>query len=373
MSDLHSPRIKKFTGINLSCLTHFLRLCLFAFLVTGLYSAVIGQTISDAKDSDEKAATARIKVLIVDGQNNHDAWPKSTIMMKSYLEESGLFKVDIQRTKYTWKGKRFADEFPLDDGKTYEDLRQAKADPDFKPEWSDYQVVVSNFGHGAADWPESTKTSFVEYMKNGGGFVSVHAADNSFPGWKEYNEMIGLGGWGGRSEKSGPYVYYNDKNEVVRDESAGSGGGHGPQHEFSLVVRNEDHPITKGLPSEFMHTKDELYERLRGPAINMNVLATAYASPKFKGSGRHEPALMTIDFGKGRCFHTTLGHTDYSFECAGFITVFLRGTQWAATGEVTIPVPKDFPTADKTSPRKFEPAKKSDSANDSAKRNTNSK
>ena len=89
----------------------------------------------------------------------------------------------------------------------------------------------------------------------------------------------------------------------------------------------------------------------------MNVLATAYASPDKKGSGRHEPMLMTIDYEKGRIFHSTLGHADYSCECVGFITTFLRGTQWAATGKVTIPVPKDYPTADKTSSRKFEAKK----------------
>jgi len=310
--------------------------------------------------TEQKDDSAKIKALIIDGQNNHNAWPKSTMMMKSYLEESGKFTVDIYRTKFTWNGNRYGEEFPLNDGKAYEDLKQAKADPDFKPDFEKYNVVISNFGHGAADWPESTQKGLVEFMKNGGGFVSIHAADNSFPNWKEYNEMIGLGGWGGRSEKSGPYVYYNDEGKIVRDTSKGRGGGHGPQHEFSVVTRNSNHPITKGLPAEFMHTKDELYERLRGPGLNMKVLATAFASPDKNGSGRHEPMLMTIEYGKGRVFHTPLGHADYSFECVGFITVFLRGTEWAATGKVTIPVPDDYPTADQAKSRKFVTAKPAD-------------
>ncbi len=319
-------------------------------ICASLVSLSSGQVKAPAKS---KVGVAKVKVLIVDGQNNHDAWPKSTIMMKSYLEATGLFTVDVARTKYTWNGKRYAADFPLDDGKTYEDLPKPKPDPDFKPEFAKYDVVISNFGFGAADWPESTQKSFVEFVKSGGGFVSIHAADNSFPAWREYNEMIGLGGWGGRNENSGPYVYYNDKGEVVRDDSKGNGGGHGPQHEFSIVIRDENHPITRGLPGEFMHTKDELYERLRGPGINLHILATAFAAPDKKGSGRHEPTLMTIDFGKGRIFHTTLGHADYSFECAGFQTVFLRGTEWAATGKVTLPLPDDFPTADQSSARMF--------------------
>lgn len=333
----------------------------FRMVVAGVvlaFGMVVGDAAALATEIREfpggsNDAVELISVLIVDGQNNHEAWPKSTMMMKSYLESTGLFTVDIYRTKFTWKGAKYGAEFPLDDGKAYEDLPAPKPDPDFRPEFSKYDVVISNFGYNAADWPESTQAAFVEYVKSGGGFVTVHAADNSFPNWPEYNEMIGLGGWGGRNETSGPYVYLDENGKEVRDKSKGSGGGHGPQHEYSLVIRDDQHPITKGLPDEFMHTQDELYERLRGPGLNMNILATAYAAPKYKGSGRHEPSVMTIEFGKGRIFHTTLGHADYSFECAGFQTVFLRGTEWAATGKVTIPVPADFPTADKSNARKF--------------------
>ena len=346
---------KKIMSISKICIQTTLR----KFLMVGiavLIGVAANQTVAQDKEGSSKKeteSTEMINVLIVDGQNNHGNWPKSTVMMKQFLEESGKFKVDIQRTKYTCRGGKRLKEFPLEDGKVYEELKNGKTDPDFAPVWSDYHVVISNFGHGAAPWPEATQKSFVEFMKNGGGFVSVHAADNSFPKWKEYNQMIGLGGWGGRSEKSGPYVYMNDEGKLVRDKAKGRGGNHGPQHEFSLVIREDDHPITKGLPSEFLHTKDELYEQLRGPAENMTILATSYAAKKYKGSGRHEPTMMTIDYEKGRVFHTTLGHADYSFECAGFITVMLRGTEWAATGKVTIPVPDDFPTADKSSSRKF--------------------
>ena len=323
-----------------------------AFFVSVLCAPVVGSSQEDKEDDESK----KIAVLIVDGQNNHAAWPKTTVMMKSFLEESGRFDVDVYRSKFTWKGDKLLKEFPLEDGKDYESLEKAKSDPDFKPDFAKYDVVVSNFGYGAAPWPEETKTAFVEFMKNGGGLVSIHAADNSFPLWPEYNQMIGLGGWGGRNETSGPYIYIDENGKVVRDESKGGGGGHGPQHEFSLVVRDSKHPITEGLPSEFMHAKDELYERLRGPGENMKILATAFASPKYKGSGRHEPTIMALDFGKGRIFHSTLGHADYSCESVAFITLFLRGTEWAGTGAVTIPIPEDFPTADKSSSRKFAPA-----------------
>lgn len=293
-----------------------------------------------------------VKVLIVDGQNNHTVWPKSTMMMKQYLEETGLFEVDIQRTRLTWKGEKWSPVYPLNDGQEYFAVPEPQTDPYYEPDFSPYDVVISNFGWRAAAWPEPTQAAFEKYVANGGGLVVVHAANNSWPEWKDFNQMIGLGGWGGRTEKDGPYVYYTNEGELVRDMTPGRGGSHGPQHEILITIR-EEHPITAGMPRQWLHTQDECYDRLRGPAENMTILATAYSSPELKGTDRHEPMMMVLEFGKGRIFHTTLGHEDYSFEGVGFITSLLRGTEWVATGGVTIPIPEDFPTAEKATSRPF--------------------
>lgn len=296
----------------------------------------------------------KIKVLIVDGQNNHEQWPKITALLKAYLEDSQRFKVTVERSAYTWEGEQFISEFPIEGVPPTIALDKPKSDPDFSPNFADFDVVISNFGWNAADWPEKTQQEFEDYMENGGGLVVFHAADNSFPEWEAYNRMIGLGGWGNRTEKDGPYVYYNDAGELVRDDTPGPGGAHGPQSEYQIKIRKTDHPITQGMPEVWMHTKDELYNSLRGPAEHMEILATAYADPNNKGTGRHEPALMVLRYGKGRIFHNIMGHADYSVNCVGFITTMLRGTEWAATGKVTQALPENFPSAETSSSRTAE-------------------
>jgi len=94
-----------------------------------------------------------------------------------------------------------------------------------------------------------------------------------------------------------------------------------------------------------MHQGDELYNSLRGPGENMTVLATAFSDPANAGTGRDEPVLMVVNYGKGRVFHTIMGHDIVALSCEGFVATFQRGTEWAATGKVTQKVPATFPTA----------------------------
>ena len=280
-----------------------------ALLATAIPVVAALTIIQPVNAEDTKAASRngveKIKILLIDGQNNHDRRRCSPVMI-STLEATGRFSIDRETV--------------------------TEADViDWIVDFSKYDVVLSNYN--GKPWQEKTRTAFVKYIKEGGNLVVVHAADNSFREWKEYNLMIGLGGWGGRNETDGPYVYWKD-GEFVRDTSKGRGGSHGAGWEYKVIVRDKEHPITKGLPVEFLQAKEELYDRLRGPAENMNILATAFAKG---GSNRHEPVLMTISYGKGRIFHTVMGHDAKSMLGVAFQETLIRGTEWAATGKVTFP------------------------------------
>jgi type 1 glutamine amidotransferase len=293
----------------------------FAFLI----ALVIGHAILALSTTSQAAEP--LKALILDGENPSHDWETTTPILKKILEESGRFTADVA---------------------TFPKAGSAEART-FRPPLKDYDVIVSNYNSQTMPSKE-LQADLLDFVRGGGGFVSVHAANNSFAAWPEYNEMVGLGGWFGRDEKWGPYVYLKDDKEV-RDETPGRCGHHGPQHEYIVKTRDADHPIMQGLPAEWLHAKDELYDSMRGPAKNMTILATAYSDPKFAGTDRDEPMLLVLSYGDGRVFHTMLGHADYSMRCAGFITTLLRGAEWAATGEVTIPVPADFPTREKASSR----------------------
>ncbi len=225
----------------------------------------------------------------------------------------------------------------------------------FNPRFEDYDLVVLDYNGDR--WSKQTDEAFLEYVQAGGGVVVYHAADNAFADWEEFNRIIALGGWEGRNEKSGPYYYLRD-GKVVIDNSAGAGGSHGSQREYPMNCRNSKHPITKGLPDGWIHSQDEMYDRMRGPANIKDLLYTGYADPTKGGSGREEPLVFTVDYGKARIFHIMLGHCGPTLEnnpamqCAGFQTLLLRGAEWAATGKVKQPVPADFPTAKKPSFRK---------------------
>ena len=218
-----------------------------------------------------------ISTLYVTGANNHD-WERTGPFLREVLTASGDFVVT-----YT------------------EDASTA-----LESNLSGFDLLFLDYNGPL--WSEAAQANFLQAVKGGTGVVILHAADNAFPGWVEYETLVGM---------------------MWRE-----GTGHGKFHNFTVTIQNAEHPITAGL-TDFT-TDDELYHRLvpmHGTPVE--VLASAYSSPESGGTGELEPMLMTTQYGEGRVFHTALGHvwkgsSLEAIENASFQETLLRGARWTA-------------------------------------------
>ena len=337
--------------------------CLFLFL-----SALLLLT---TERSAQARNTETLRALILDGRNNHD-WARTTPILQETLEACGRFTVTVSTCPPGYPVRRPRETRDMTAEQKAElaeaikewevEMRaheeaQKPAWEAWRPDFSACDVVINNYNGN--DWPQEVKAAFVEFVKNGGAVVNIHAANNCFSGWPEFNDMLGLGY---RPPPFGKRLVIDPESGQPREippgteTGKGARNGHGSKHEFLVVNRRRDHPILANLPAAWMHGKDELYHGQRGPAENLEILASAWSDPKKGGSDFHEPVLWTVGYGGGRVVTTSLGHvwpegqddTD-SLDCVGFQTILARSAEWAATGKVTIPVPDGFPYAHRVS------------------------
>lgn len=296
--------------------------------------AALGATRS-AQAFTLSAAAPKIRVLIVDGINNHD-WQTATHDITEILTRTNLFAVEVSTTPPR--------EVPTSAWDTW------------RPNFSRYDVVINNFNGGDSDkgvqWPAEVETSMETYVRGGGGLVVYHAANNAFKPWPAYNEMIGLG-W--RQPSFGPSIRIADDDSVVIiPQGSGNPPNHPKMFDFQIHVRNTNHPITAGMPPVWMHPFEQLTHGQHGPAEGLTILTYAH-SPV---TNQNEPMDWVRDYGRGRVYATMQGHTwagdpSPNLDCIGFQTLLVRGVQWAATGRVTIPIPPDFPGPDTASLHKL--------------------
>jgi len=236
-----------------------------------------------------QAPAPKIQVLIITGQSGHD-WRATTPVLRSILEATGKFEVRVT-----------------------EEFRGAGPET-----LAPYDVVILNYYESRKPelrWGERAETALVNYVRGGKGLVVYHFATAAFDGWTEFEKMCG-GNW------------------------RPNNGHHSARHDFTVQIKDTDHPITRGLQASYPQANDELYANLRWqPEGSYHVLATAWDDhalyrPNEKqaipGPGLNQPMLWTVNYGKGRVFVTALGHDPDAMKSTVFTTTLVRGTEWAA-------------------------------------------
>ena len=239
------------------------------------------------------AEDAPLRVLVFSGLNNHD-WKSTTPVLLDVLKKCPRFGV-------------------VDVTDNPEQCDAAKL--------AQYDVIVSNwtpYPRTAREWPEATEKAFLDFVRNGGGFLVIHAAACTFQEWPEFQKVIGL-------------TWQADKTSHTHHST------------FKVSVKDATHPITQGLGD--FYTTDELYQNMVCMTDNpFDVVFDAYSAKSVSGTEKNEPMLIAMQYGKGRAVNLMLGHDARAMRNAGFQTLLLRGTEWAATNRVTIPAPGDWPT-----------------------------
>ena len=167
---------------------------------------------------------SKIQVLLITGQHVHD-WRGTTPILKQILESTGRFEVRVNE-EFRGAGPETLAPYDL--------------------------VVVNYYNRGDKDrWGDRANGALEEFVRSGKGLVLYHLALGAFDGWTEYEKMSG-GNW------------------------RPNNGHHSARHDFTVDIKDADHPITRGLKS-FRVTTDELYANLRWqPEGTYHVLATAY-------------------------------------------------------------------------------------------------
>ncbi len=162
----------------------------------------------------------------------------------------------------------------------------------------DYDVALLHFRNlKPLAREQMVKKNLASFVRQGGGLVVMHGVSGAFPDWPEFRVLIGKV-WGPKH-------------------------GHDPRGPFEVKVVDRKHDITRGV-KDFM-TDDELYVGFVGDAP-IDILATA----RSKRTGRDEPVAFVLSYGKGRVFHTPLGHDGTAVLMAGPAELLRRGCRWAA-------------------------------------------
>ncbi|HRY47676.1 MAG TPA: ThuA domain-containing protein [Candidatus Paceibacterota bacterium] len=221
------------------------------------------------------AATPRLLVVSATKGFAHDVIPAVDKMLGDLSQKSGRFTVDYVRTD------------------------QDMADKMSTAALKNYDGVI--FNNTTGDLPLPDRDAFLAWLKSGKGFVGLHAATDTFPGFPAYIDMIG-----------------------------GQFKTHDAQVEVKVLVQDRFHPATRHFDSHF-RVYDEIYQMQKFNRSQVRGLLTLDKHPNTGVPGDY-PIAWCKAYEDGRVFYTSLGHRTDVVQRPDFQEHVLMGILWA-TGE----------------------------------------
>jgi type 1 glutamine amidotransferase len=182
--------------------------------------------------------------------------------------------------------------FAVDYARTDADIAQKMSRDGLKR----YDAVF--FANTTGDLPLPDREAFLQWVRDGHGFIGAHAATDTFPNFPGYISLIG-----------------------------GQFAGHGPQVEVNCRVEDKSHPATRHLGNGFK-VFDEIYLFKNFSRDRVHGLLTLDTHPN-QGTPGDYPVAWTRTEGKGRVFYTSLGHRQEIWRSPWYQQHLLGGIRWA--------------------------------------------
>ena len=234
------------------------------------FAVAVGLFYASFLNAQKKEEPPKGKILILTGVDKFHDWRANSAALRKILEDGGLA---VTLTEEPWI-------LATEGMKEYDGI-----------------VMVYNRDER---WPAPVEEALVKLIRGGMGIAIIHSSDNSFPGWKEFEDMVGLL-WRTNAEPK---------------------AGHDKYGPLTVRITDKQHFVTSG--TEDFSTMDELYRDLTKYS-DFQTLAQAFSKDK----KRDYPMIMVKTYGQGRVFHTVLGHRPESMKAMGFQRTTVRGVLWA--------------------------------------------
>jgi len=212
-----------------------------------------------------------------------------------------------QRQHHGYRDQAFYLTAALEDTGRYEVTQTEEAAVLETPALAKYDLIIALSDRRDDEFkfsPGQQKAIF-DYVRNGGGYVSIHGADNAAADWDpEWRKMLGA-----------VFSHFGLPDGKTR------------KGDYTVKIVDPSSPVAQGIDD--FPLKDELYYHLQ---IEPDVKPLAVV--EFEGVDW--PVAWTRTYGKGRVFHTVFGHRDFGpgkddpLQNPNFSRLVLQGIDWVA-------------------------------------------